>query len=121
MLVYSATGAGTCACENSWCTGSPETCCVAGAPDTFEGFHNVVSGNAFGLQGSVRGGTAHYPSTAEVDGRIGVPRASGNSAGDVRSLRDPGNFDFRPRPGSFLAETCIGPYGPVAHGGDSTP
>ena len=54
--------------------------------------------------------------TAQVDAGIGVPGASNNSAGDTTSLRDPRNFDFRTRAGSYLAETCIGPYGPVGHG-----
>ena len=121
ITMYNEFIEGTCNClaggpGNTYCPSQPDVCCVTGDDGTFEGRQNTIKMNAMesfkGLQG---GGTAS-PSTSNVDNGFGdgsyaYPGIAGNSAGYLfDELRDPANWDFRPKTGSNFVTSAIGAY-----------
>ena len=118
IAVYSYHDFGTCQCTDTHCIADNETCCVAGDSNTYENINSIFLGN--GMDGflALVGGSTSAPSTAEVDSRFAVMRSENNSAGALfEQLRDPHNWDFRPRPGSVWAEKSIGAYDAVGDRG----
>ncbi len=126
FTMYHAYHEGTCQCDKDYCInsrthsfdGATDMCCVPGDNGTFEGLNNQVIGNALEAYGEAVGGGIATPSTAQVDSLFDIPGAVDNSAGHLfENLRDPHNWDFRPKPGSIFAQRGIGAYDVVESGG----
>ena len=110
ITMYNEFDEGTCNCDDAYCKEQATVCCVT-LPDgtdidaTFEGRNNKIIGNVLGsaLNGVEGRGDS-------IDGQF-TPYSSGNSAGFAESeLRDPYNFDFRPRSGTLIATNDEGAY-----------
>eukprot|EP01052_Picozoa_sp_SAG31_P025928 SAG31_NODE_2310_length_5960_cov_5.846613_4_plen_348_part_00 len=129
ITMYHAHDEGTCQCDRDYCIhsnvhseGNVSMCCVDGINATFEGLENNITGNALEAYRDSLGGGIAVQSTIAVDAAFNIPgRAVNNSAGFLfEQLRDPHNWDFRPRPGNVFAVGQIGAYDAVEAGGSYT-
>lgn len=120
ITMYHWIDEGTCQCTDQYCIDQFRTCCANDANGdplrgTYEGRDNLLQGNAMeSFKGATGGGTAS-PDTSAVDAAFDstgtMSLISGNSAGALYDeLRDPQNWDFRPKVGSNFLAASIGPY-----------
>lgn len=120
-LYASRGGIGTCECTDiAYC--KKGVCCTDDKL-TKENALTEVTGNLMDLCRGGEGGVPWKVSTKEVDDKYirdqGIESASFNVAGEglEEQLRDPDNFDFRPRPDTVASRQCIGAYADVPQDG----